>query len=108
MNGFGRALAPESNGAMSTGANLANGYIKLVYEGLQEARSNPYAAAAKRRECVAFARRNYNWNARAQQWIALAQRYISGSAGWGRFSRYGAGYGFRQGADICKSLTIAT
>jgi len=80
LNGFGRTLPMESDGAIPTGANLANGYVKLVCEGLREAKANPSAAADRRRQCVEFARRNYNWDARAQQWIALAQRYSSGKA----------------------------
>lgn len=82
LNGFGKLMPPENNGALATGANLANGYIGLVSDALLQARANPSAAAVQRRERIEFARRNYNWDARAQQWIALAQRFMSG----GRFA----------------------
>jgi hypothetical protein len=78
LNGFGQALSsPETRSISGTNPVLANGFIDLAVKTLLEARSNPAGAAQKRRERVDFARSAYNWDARAQEWLALAEKLKS-------------------------------
>ncbi|MCO5065497.1 MAG: glycosyltransferase family 4 protein [Rhizobiaceae bacterium] len=80
LSGFGRVL-PSGNYEHKFGTNpaLANSFIGLVVRMLREARSNPASVAEERRRRIGFARQNYNWDARAQQWLALANRLKSGT-----------------------------
>jgi glycosyltransferase involved in cell wall biosynthesis len=48
---------------------LAKSFAAMTIEALREMRQNPAAAAARRDERLRFARDNYQWSARAQEWV---------------------------------------
>jgi glycosyltransferase involved in cell wall biosynthesis len=74
LHGFGCMLkSSELKTPLATNDKLANTFIDMVVHSLTHARQNPQEAGARRKAQMAFARENYVWDLRAQQWIALAE-----------------------------------
>ncbi|WP_161712545.1 glycosyltransferase family 4 protein [Allorhizobium undicola] len=74
LAGFGRMIAPEITlGKLVQTPTDIMDYVDMVVDALAQAQANPAAAAAERQKRAGFAREHYSWDARARQWIALAE-----------------------------------
>lgn len=72
MHGFGQAMPIHG-----LGVSFINPYVDMVVNALETARANPEAAARRRRQQTEFVREHYVWDARARQWLALAEELIA-------------------------------
>jgi glycosyltransferase involved in cell wall biosynthesis len=70
-HGFGRLLPMTGNFF-----ELATRYAAMVIEALHEARANPQATAERLGQQVAFARSNYTWSKRADEWLEWLPQVI--------------------------------
>lgn len=70
LAGFGRTV-PLANGQVP----MLYGFVDEVVAALEQARQNPEVAAERRARQIAFVKQNYDWDFRATQWIALAERF---------------------------------
>ncbi|MBX3597306.1 MAG: glycosyltransferase family 4 protein [Rhizobiaceae bacterium] len=75
LNGHGYMVSRAAHRSRyATEQALANGYIRMVVDQLNQARANPQEASRKRQERIAYARATFNWDARARQWLDLARK----------------------------------
>jgi glycosyltransferase involved in cell wall biosynthesis len=54
--------------------DFLNGYTRMVVDGLRAARDHPAEAAGRRNRQIEFARANYSWKGRAQEWVRWLSR----------------------------------